>query len=118
MINDPFQQVISTSSDGPLNHPRLQTSFPAVHTYLTHALAVSDFGIVHGVGSENVKERLLLDPISFAEHDVIAISPIHVEVDLTHVVRVLARSKAHRLVNAILLLELMESRGQDHQSVS
>ena len=87
-------------------------------TNLTHALAVADFGVVHGVGSEHVEKRLLLDPISFAEHDVIAISPIHVEVDLTHVVRVKARSKTHRLVNAILLLELIESKGQDDPSLS
>ena len=63
-----------------------------------------------------MEEGLLLDPISLAEHDVIAIGSIHVQVDLTHVVRVLARSKAHRLVNAVLFLsdksEKREWRGR------
>ena len=73
-------------------------------TDLAHALAVSDFSVVHGVGSEDVKQRLLLDPISFSEHDVITVGSIHVQIDLTNVVRVLARAKPHRLVNAVLLL--------------
>ena len=51
-----------------------------------------------------MEERLLLDSIALAEHDVIAISPIHVQINLPDVVRVETRAKAHSLVNAVLLL--------------
>lgn len=45
---------------------------------LTHTLAVSNLRVVHRIGCQHVEQRLLLDVVSFAEHDVVSVGPVDV----------------------------------------
>ena len=50
-----------------------------------HALTIAHFGVVHRVGCQHVEEGLLSAVVPLTEHFIVAVGPVHVEVDLSNV---------------------------------
>ena len=70
--------------------------------YLRHALAVADLAVVHAVGGQDVEQVLLAVVVPLAEHRVVAVGAVHVQVDLTNVGGVKPGQLLHFLILALL----------------
>ena len=55
--------------------------------------------VINTVGSEHMKEISLLDVVSFPEHDMISVGPVHIQVNLSHFLAVLSTQVSGKMRN-------------------